>query len=103
MNSHSALPNVSRKELAQRVAAQCKLPYLQVAPVVSSLFDAMIGFLSDGRSIQIRNFGTFNVLTHKSRIGRNPKRHDQTFAIPPKRTVRFKPGLVLKATCNAKP
>ena len=102
-NRHALLPNVTRRELGLRVANRCKIPYLQAAPVISAMFDVMTECLAEGRPLQLRNFGVFSVHVRKGRVARNPKAPGIPVVVPERRVVRFKPGLVLKATCNAKP
>ena len=46
--------------------------------------------------MELRNFGVFDVVTRKARVGRNPKNPTVTVQIPPKKTVRFRPGKELK-------
>lgn len=63
---------------------------------VETVFEAMKQALARGDRIELRGFGVFNVRPRKTGVGRNP-RTGQEVAIPPGRTVRFKPGKELKA------
>ncbi|MBW3565260.1 MAG: integration host factor subunit beta [Acidobacteria bacterium] len=62
-----------------------------VDAVIEGLRDA----LAEGRRIEIRGFGVFEVRERKRGIGRNPKTGDE-FRIPPGYTIRFKPGKELR-------
>ena len=44
----------------------------------------------EGRHIEFRDFGVFEVLTRRSRLGRNPNNPQNTVVIPARRTVKFK-------------
>ena len=45
---------------------------------------------------EFRDFGVFEVVTRKSRIGRNPNKPEDTVEIPTRRVVKFKPSKKLK-------
>ena len=51
--------------------------------------------MKSGDKLEFRNFGVFEVLNGKTRIGRNLKTNEP-ITIPPKKTVAFKPGKLLK-------
>ena len=51
--------------------------------------------LSDGKRIELRGFGVFELRERKKGMGRNPKTGVEV-AITPGRTVRFKPGKDLR-------
>ena len=51
--------------------------------------------LADGKRIELRGFGVFQVRDRKRGIGRNPKTGVEV-PIAPGKTVRFKPGKNLR-------
>ena len=51
--------------------------------------------LGDGKRIELRGFGVFQVRNRKRGVGRNPKTGVEV-TIAPGKTVRFKPGKELK-------
>jgi nucleoid DNA-binding protein len=53
--------------------------------------------LSDGRNVELRNFGVFEVQIRKSRIGRNPNKPETDVVIPKRAVIKFKAGKELKA------
>jgi len=63
--------------------------------VVNTIFDAMTDALKQGRRIEIRGFGSFQVKVREAREGRNPKTGEEV-QIPAKRTPFFKVGKELK-------
>jgi DNA-binding protein HU-beta len=62
---------------------------------VDTIIDAMKEALSDGKRIELRGFGVFQVRDRKKGVGRNPKTGIEV-EITPGKTVRFKPGKELK-------
>lgn len=60
--------------------------------VVSAILDEVKRALSEGESVTIRRFGSFQVRDKSTRLGRrNPKTGEEA-EIPERRVVRFKPG-----------
>jgi integration host factor subunit beta len=55
----------------------------------------MINEVAAGNRLEFRDFGVFEVVMRKPRMGRNP-RTGQKVAVPPKRVVSFKMGKVMK-------
>lgn len=87
--------NVSKKELAIRVSRELKdsraTQQVCLRVIQQSLEDIM-DYLKEGRTIEFRNFGVFEVRERKARTGRNPKRPDETVAIPAHKVVAFRQG-----------
>ena len=63
--------------------------------ITNAFFDAMTEILSEGRTIEIRNFGTFKVRSYGTRPARNPKTGEPV-TIPERTKVLFKAGKLLK-------
>ena len=59
--------------------------------------DIILHALSQGRHVELRNFGVLEVQVRKSRIGRNPNRPETDVVIPTRAVVKFKAGKILKA------
>ena len=60
-----------------------------------TILGAMKDALGDGKRIELRGFGVFQVRDRKRGVGRNPKTGVEV-TISPGKTVRFKPGKELK-------
>ncbi len=67
----------------------------KAAKAVESILYAMKEALGQGKRIELRGFGVFQVRDRKRGVGRNPKTGVEV-AIAPGKTVRFKPGKGLK-------
>ncbi len=84
-----------KADIVNRVARNSELPRAQAARAVDTILDTMKDALGDGKRIELRGFGVFQVRDRKRGVGRNPKTGVEV-AIAPGRTVRFKPGKELK-------
>jgi len=88
---------MTKRELVVRIAGETELSQQQVFAVVQKMLDHITGSLVKGKNIEFRDFGVFEVVTQKSRIGRNPRKPGDTVIIPKRRVVKFKPGKEMKA------
>lgn len=86
---------MTKKDIVMKVANETNLTQLDVKKVVQKTLDTIIDSLSEGKTVELRNFGVFKVKERKGRIGRNPRTGDEV-PVPEKRVVVFKPGMVLK-------
>lgn len=84
-----------KADLVRRVMAAVELPQNKANDAVNTVFDAMRDALTKGERIELRGFGVFMVKNRKRGIGRNPKTGVEV-AIPPGKTIRFKPGKALR-------
>jgi len=48
--------------------------------------------VTQGKKVELRNFGVFEVKVRKARVGRNPNAPAADVPIPPRAVVKFKPG-----------
>ena len=70
--------------------------------ILHAMLDRLFEALASGQHIEFRNFGVFEVQTHKERIGRNPRQPEDTVVIPTRQVIKFKPSKKLKAALNKK-
>ena len=68
----------------------------QVFDVVQRTLDHLTDALAKGDTIELRNFGVFEVRLTKARVGRNPNKPESSFVIPPRATVKFKSGKIMR-------
>tara|TARA_Y100001934_G_scaffold154999_1_gene185680 strand:+ start:44 stop:397 length:354 start_codon:yes stop_codon:yes gene_type:complete len=86
--------------VSQREGAERPLSQQDLQVIVQHTLDCISYALAEGRKVELRNFGVFDVVTRKARVGRNPKKPTVTVQIPPKKTVRFRPGKELKSAVS---
>ena len=84
-----------KADLVNRVAESSEVSRVKAAMAVESILFAMKQALGQGKRIELRGFGVFQVRDRKRGVGRNPKTGVEV-AIAPGKTVRFKPGKGLK-------
>ena len=68
----------------------------QVFDVVQRTLDHLTDSLAKGDTVELRNFGVFEVRLTKARVGRNPNKPATSFVIPPRATVKFKSGKIMR-------
>ncbi len=88
--------NVTKKELVVAISNETGLGQQEVLSVVQGLLDRVTESLAEGKTIELRNFGVFEVRLTKSRVGRNPNKPENDVVIPPRATVKFKAGKIMK-------
>ncbi len=84
-----------KADLVNRVAEASEVSRVKAAQAVETIFNELKAALSEGKRIEFRGFGVFQVRDRKRGVGRNPKTGVEV-AISPGKTVRFKPGKELK-------
>lgn len=88
--------NVTKKELVVSISNETGMGQQEVLTVVQKLLDQMTESLAEGKTIELRNFGVFEVRLTKPRVGRNPNKPENNVVIPPRATVKFKAGKIMK-------
>ena len=78
-----------KADIVMKVSDVSNVPRMKAVQAVDTIIDAMKDALCDGRRIELRGFGVFQVRDRKKGVGRNPKTGVEV-AITPGRTVRFK-------------
>lgn len=84
--------NLTKRELILRICSETKLRQSSVQAVVQKMLDHIREAVAQGNSVELRNFGIFEVHVQKARIGRNPKSPKENIKIPSRSVVKFKPG-----------
>ena len=63
---------------------------------MQKLLDGLADEIAAGRTVELRNFGVFEVRQNQARVGRNPKHPEETVLIPARSVVKFSAGKNLK-------
>ncbi|MCX7002243.1 MAG: integration host factor subunit beta [bacterium] len=87
---------ITKRDLVERVADGVEAEPALVRDVIQLLLDTIIEHLVDGNRVELRNFGVFSVKRRRPRIGRNPRKPDETVQIPVTPTPIFKAGRHVK-------
>lgn len=88
---------MTKRDLAVRIADETGLTQIAVKEVIQKFLDYIIESLTRGENVEFRNFGVFECVYRKPRIGRNPQKPENTVKIPGRYVVRFKSGKDMKA------
>jgi len=90
--------SVTKRDLVVEVseAIRRQLTQAEVLTVLQLAFDQIVRHLAEGETVELRNFGVFEVKHRQARIGRNPNNPRRNLRIPPRAVVRFKPGKYMR-------
>ena len=83
---------MTKRDLVLRISEETGLVQQQVLDVVQKTLDYVTEALAKGETVELRNFGVFEVKIRKARIGRNPNAPATDVPIPPRAIVKFKAG-----------
>ncbi len=86
---------VTKKELVDRIADKTDVKRVAVKKIVQLFLDEMISELGRGNRLEFRDFGVFETKERAKRVAQNPKTLERV-NVPPKRTVKFKVGRMMK-------
>lgn len=96
------MATITKKELIDRISEQEGCKRVQVKRVIQSFLDKIIEEVSQGNRLEFRDFGVFESRVRGARLAQNPKTMDKV-NVPPKRTVKFKIGRIMKARLRENP
>jgi nucleoid DNA-binding protein len=84
-----------KRDIVLKISQDTGIKQVVVKEIVQRTFDTILDTLKEGKRIELRNFGVFQIKRRKRRIGRNPKT-GEVVPVPERRVVTFKPGLEMK-------
>ena len=90
------MANLTKRDLVVKISNETGLVQHQVFDVIQKTLDHITDSLASGDAVELRNFGIFEVKLTKERVGRNPNVPGSEFKIPPRATVKFKSGKIMK-------
>ena len=83
---------MTKRDLVIRISTETGLVQQQVLDVVQKTLDYISAAVAKGETVELRNFGVFEVKVRKARVGRNPNAPETDVPIPARSVVKFKPG-----------
>lgn len=89
--------NLTKRDIVLEIYEKTKFPQKEVRETVQLTLDVIAKALAEGRNVELRNFGVFEVQVRKSRIGRNPNKPEKDVIIPTRAVIKFKAGKEMKA------
>lgn len=96
------MKTVTKKMLIQNIAQKKGHHPADVRNVVQAFLDEMSDTLHQGDRLEFRDFGVFEVVERKAKIGRNPKVPEIPIQIPGRKVVKFTPGKKMREQMTQK-
>ena len=83
---------MTKKKLINSISQEKEIHPNDVRHVIQAFLDKITDCLSQGERLEFREFGVFEVVERKQKIGRNPKNAAVPIVIPARLAVKFTPG-----------
>ncbi|MEO6872300.1 MAG: HU family DNA-binding protein [Chthoniobacterales bacterium] len=90
------MSKLTKRDIVVAISNQTGMVQHQVFDVVQRTLDEITDSLARNVAVELRNFGVFQPRLTKPRVGRNPNQPGSSFVIPPRATVKFKAGKVMR-------
>ena len=90
---------MNKSDLIATLAEKKNLPTKEAASIVNTILETMTDVLAQGKSIEIRGFGSFSVKEYEAYEGRNPSSGEKV-KVKPKKLPAFKAGKDLRERVN---
>ena len=84
--------NLTKKEIISLINEKSGYNQQEIRDVVQGILDIISQALLDGRNVELRNFGVFEVQVRRARVGRNPNNPEKDVIIPQRPVIKFKTG-----------
>ena len=88
--------NLTKQAIILDIYQKTDFSQKAVRETVQLTLNAITNALREGRNVELRNFGVFEVQIRKPRIGRNPNNPKVDVVIPKRAVVKFKAGKGLR-------
>lgn len=88
--------NLTKREIVLKIFEETNHPQKAIRDAVQRTLEIIQQALLQGRDVELRNFGVFEVQVRQSRIGRNPNKPETDVIIPRRAVVKFKAGKEMK-------
>ena len=90
------MSKLTKRDIVVSISNQTGMVQHQVFEVVQRTLDQITDSLARNVAVELRNFGVFQPRLTKPRVGRNPNQPGSSFVIPPRATVKFKAGKIMR-------
>lgn len=102
MTTSTKKNTMTKKKLINSISQERELNPNEVRQVIQSFLDKMTKTLAKGDRLEFRDFGVFEVVERKQKVGRNPKNAAVPIIIPARNAVKFTPGKKMKKMIDIK-
>ena len=76
--------NLTKREIVQKIYETHNFNHKDVTRIVQKTLDCIMVGLTNGKNIELRNFGVFELQVRKQRVGRNPNQPETDVVIDTK-------------------
>jgi len=90
--------NLTKRDIVLKIYEDPKneFPQKEVKEIVQQTLDAIGEAICEGRNVELRNFGVFQIQVRKARVGPNPNRPEKDVMIATRAVIKFKAGKEMK-------
>jgi nucleoid DNA-binding protein len=94
------MTTITKKAMIKKISDRKRIDPKSVKMIVEEFLGLVRSNLKEGNRFEFRDFGVFEVVQRKAKIGRNPKSPEKRIVIPPRKAVKFTPGRKMKASIS---
>lgn len=99
----SSVNTTTKKKLIHSISHEKGIHPNDVRHVIQAFLDKMTERLQEGDRLEFRDFGVFEVVERKQKVGRNPKKAAEPIVIPARNAVKFTPGKKMRKLVESSP
>ena len=93
---------ITKKDLIDRISEATGQTRVVSKAIVQQMLDEITRELAKGNRIEFRDFGVFEVKERQARVAQNPRTLERV-EVPAKRTIKFKPGRLMREATEKTP
>lgn len=97
------MATMTKKKLIQEISQKTGMHPNEVRNIVQAFLDKLTEALVRRDRLEFRDFGVFEVVMRKQKVGRNPKNAAVPIIIPERPAVKFTPGKKMKQLIEEAP
>jgi len=98
MSSNSQKTTITKQRLVHAISKEHQIDPKETLQIIQAFLDKVTESLGKGSRLEFREFGVFQVVERKKKIGRNPKNASVPIVIPARMAVKFTPGKKMERT-----
>lgn len=87
---------LTKRDIVVELSNETGLVQHEVVGLLQRLLDLIVRSLSEGKDVELRNFGVFSIRLTKERLGHNPKDPSIFMTVPSRVLVKFKSSKTMR-------
>lgn len=89
------MQTTTKRDLCEKISGRTDNTHIIVKEIIQMFLDEIIDELTEGKRIELRDFGVFEIRKRAARKARNPRTGEVAY-VPEKSVVVFKVGKLMK-------